>query len=40
MCWGVGMGKERCVRNGEVWESVWDERGSVLACGGEMWGEK
>ena len=32
MCWGVGGGKERYVC-GEVWESVWGEWGSVLACG-------
>ena len=34
VCWGVGMSKERCVGNGEVWagvwESVWGEWGSVL----------
>ena len=37
MCWGVGGGKERCVGSremwGGVWESVWGEWGSVLACG-------
>ena len=31
----VGGGKERCV--GRVWESVWGEWGSVLACGERMW---
>ena len=31
VCWGVGMSKERCLGSGEVWESVWGERGSVLA---------
>ena len=36
MCWGVGGGKERYV--GRVWESVWGEWGSVLACGERMWG--
>ena len=30
---GVGGDKERCVGSGEVWESVWGEWGSVLACG-------
>ena len=38
MCWGVGGGKERYVGSGEVWESVWGEWGSVLACGERMWG--
>ena len=36
MCWGVGVGKERCVGSGgvgRVWESAWGEWGSVLACG-------
>ena len=37
MCWGVGGGKERCVGSGEVWESVWGEWVSVLACGERMW---
>ena len=37
-CVGVwGGGKERC--EGRVWESVWGEWGSVLACGERMWGE-
>ena len=36
MFWGAGGGKERCV--GRVWESVWGEWGSVLACGERMWG--
>ena len=44
VCWGVGGGKERCVGSGEVWggvwESVWGEWGSVLACGERMWGEE
>ena len=31
----VGGGKERC--EGRVWESVWGEWGSVLACGERMW---
>ena len=32
----VGGGKERC--EGRVWESVWGDWGSVLACGERMWG--
>ena len=36
VCWGVEGAKERCVGRGEVWvgvwESVWGEWGSVLAC--------
>ena len=37
ICWGVGGGKERCV--GRVWESVWGEWGSVLACGERIMGK-
>ena len=49
---GVGGGVGKCVGVwgearkmcgevwGGVWESVWGEWGSVLACGKRMWGEK
>ena len=38
VCWGVGGGKERCVGRGVrectgIRVPVWDEWGSVLACG-------
>ena len=36
VCWGVGVGKERCVGRGvgRGVESVLGEWGSVLVCGG------
>ena len=42
---GVGGGVGKCVGvwrevRKDVWESVWGEWGSVLACGERMWGEK
>ena len=50
VCWGVGGGPGSCGKRcggevrkdvwvvGRVWESVWGEWGSVLACGERMWG--
>ena len=38
VCWVMGGGKEKCVGSGKVWESIWGEWKSVLACGERNWG--